>query len=385
MSAKEGTNGLCPICGKECPGYDQLKERRWLHEPLWDFAVYLVYRVRRVECPEHGIHAEALPWGDGKNHVTVSMMIFLASWAKRLSWSETAKLFQVDWRKVYESVKYVVEYGMLRRVIEGIRAIGVDEIHWGKGKKAGNYVTMVYQLDAGQRRLLSVEQGRSARSLWKALRSLGTDTIGKIEFVCSDMWKPYLQVIRERLPKSVNILDRFHVCSHVNKAVDETRRSEVTRLAGKPSGKKLKKMRFTLLKSGKRVRGKARSKLNALIRRGQATARAWLLKESFGHFWTYISPHCARKFLREWCSRASRSRIQPMIKVAKMLTTHTDLLINWFHAKKQFSNSITEGLNNKARACTRRAYGHRTFHVMQLSLFHTLGNLPEPPKTHRFC
>jgi hypothetical protein len=34
---------------------------------------------------------------------------------------------------------------------------------------------------------------------------------------------------------------------------------------------------------------------------------------------------------------------------------------------------------------TRKAYGFRTFNAAETALYHTLGDLPEPPVTHRFC
>ena len=33
--------------------------------------------------------------------------------------------------------------------------------------------------------------------------------------MCSDMWKPYLNVIAEKLGQAVHVLDRFHVMQHV--------------------------------------------------------------------------------------------------------------------------------------------------------------------------
>jgi len=48
-------------------------------------------------------------------------------------------------------------------------------------------------------------------------------------------------------------------------------------------------MRWSLLRRGSRVRGRAREKLNALLASKLATARAWDLKESFQYFWHYKS------------------------------------------------------------------------------------------------
>ena len=136
---------------------------------------------------------------------------------------------------------------------------------------------------------------------------------------------------------------------------------------------------------GSRVRGKARKKLNALIASKLNTARAWELKEAFGHFWKYKSVLWAGGFLDAWCERALRSRLEPMQKVARMLRNHEELLMNWFRAKGELSSAAVEGLNNKIRVITRRSYGFRTCNGIEVALYHTLGRLPEPESTHRFC
>ena len=147
----------------------------------------------------------------------------------------------------------------------------------------------------------------------------------------------------------------------------------------------LKKMRWQLLKRGSRVRGRARVKLNALLASQLATARAWNLKDTFEYFWHYKSPLWASAFLEYWTTRALRSRLEPMQKVARILRAHAPLLLNWFKAKGEISSGPVEGLNNKIRVVTRRAYGFRTYKAMEIALYHTLGRLPEPKSTHDFC
>ena len=134
------------------------------------------------------------------------------------------------------------------------------------------------------------------------------------------------------------------------------------------------------------MRGKAGVRLKALVASKLATARAWILKETFEHFWTYKSLTWARYFLECWTERALRSRLEPMQKVARMLRAHQKLLWNWFKAKGEVSSGAVEGLNNKIRVITRRSYGFSTFKAMEIALYHTLGRLPEPDEfTHRFC
>jgi transposase len=387
LASHSGMRARCSQCRLPAPGYDRLPERHWDFVPLWGIPVSFRYAPRRVECVEHGIVVEHIPWSDGKRPLTTAMMGFIARWARRLSWRETATVFQTSWESVYRSVEWFVEWGLAHRQLCGVESIGVDEIHWGHGKRADNFLTVIYQIDAGCRRLLWIGKRRSEKTLRRGLKELGPEFVKGLRFVCSDMWKPYLKVIADQAGQALHVLDRFHITMHMNLAVDEVRRAESTRLraGSKDKAKRLKNMRWSLLRKGSRVRGHAREKLNALLASKLATARAWELKEVFQHFWTYTSPLWASAFLDYWCQRAMRSRLEPIKKVARMLRTHEDLLMNWFRAKGEISSGAVEGLNNKIRVVTRRSFGFRTYKAMEIALFHTLGRLPEPESTHKFC
>ena len=376
---------ICPKCGKACPTYDHLSEREWQFVPCWGLAVFFHYAPRRVSCPEHGILVEAMPWSDGKRPYCKAMMQFLGNWARRLSWQETATIFKVSWQAVYRAVDWMVDWGLKHRSLDGITAISMDEIHVGHGKKSFNYLTVIYEIDAQCRRLLWVGRKRTAATLRKGLAALGDPVLKGIQYVCSDMWKAYLNVVGTRLKHACHMIDRFHITQHLNEAVDEVRRKDVAAMTARPRAKqKLKKMRWILLSRKTRVLGKAREKLNRLLSGRLQTGKAYILKEAFGHFWDYRSVTWAGAFMRAWIQRAKRSRIAPMIKVANMIEAHEGLILNWIRARREVFTGATEGLNNKARVVTRRSYGFRTFHIMELALYHTLGQLPEPAVTHRF-
>jgi len=385
IEAHQGMRGKCSKCQKSCPGYDLLPERRWIFIPLWAIAVWFFYAPRRVECEQHGVVIEHIPWSHGKSPVTLAMMGFLARWARRLSWRETARVFQTSWESVYRSVEWFVSWGLEHRVLEGVQSIGIDEIYWGRGRRSEAFLTVIYQIDGHCRRLLWVGRKRTKATLNRGLDVLGESVVSGLKFVCSDMWKPYLKVIAERAGHAMHVLDRFHITMHLNQGVDQVRRAESTRLRGQPLADRLKKMRWKLLRKGSRVRGRARMKLQGLLASKLATGRAWDLKECFQHFWKYKSHIWAGAFLDYWTQRAMRSRLEPMKKVARMLRTHENLILNWFKAKGEVSSGAVEGLNNKIRVVTRRAYGFRTFKAMEVALYHNLGRLPEPESTHRFC
>ena len=115
--------------------------------PLWGITARFFYAARRVNCATHGVVVEHLPWSQGKRPVTTAMMGFLARWARQLSWRQTARTFQTSWEAVYRSVEWYVQWGLEHRELVGIESLGVDEIHWGQGKRADQFLTVIYQID----------------------------------------------------------------------------------------------------------------------------------------------------------------------------------------------------------------------------------------------
>jgi transposase len=350
--------------------------------PIWNIPVALSYTMRRVECPTCGIKVETVPWAQGKHACCDVLRHFLARWARRLSWKETASCFHTSWDTVCRSVKWVVDFGLKHRDLENITAIGVDEVSYSKGH---NYMTLVYQIDKGRKRLLGVIKDRETQSLASFFENFGAERCARIKVVCSDMWKPYLNVIARMLPAALNILDRFHIVKKLSEAVDEVRRTEVKQLKSDGFDPVLSTSRYCFLKRPENLTARQHTKLKDLLKFDLRSVRAYLLKESFDAFWQYNSPYWARWFLKKWCTRAMRSKLDPMKKFVKTLRAHEDLLMNYFIAGKLYSSGIVEGLNLRINLCMRKAYGYRSFDLLQTSLFHTLGDLPEPKFTHRFC
>ena len=197
VSERQGSRGICSGCGTKGPGYDRQPERRWEFVPLWGLLVFLVYAPRRVDCRKCGPTIERLPWASGKHQICDVFRLFLAQWARLLSWAEVARCFGVAWADVYGAVKWVVDYGIENRDLSGVVALGVDEIHVGKKEK---FWTLVYQIDDHCKRLLWIGQDRTEETFSLFFEVFGTEFASGIRFVCSDMWKPYLNAVARQPP-----------------------------------------------------------------------------------------------------------------------------------------------------------------------------------------
>lgn len=381
IEPRKNSRAICSGCHQQRPGYDRLPAREFQYVPLWNIAVVFVYAMRRVDCPQCGIIVESVPWGVGKHGLTRSFIIFLASWSKRLSWSEVATIFGTTWHRVFDAVRWVVEFGLSQRNISEVTAIGVDEIQYGKGHQ---YLTMVYQIDNNTKRLLYVGVDRTARTLLRFFHDCGRCWCQNIQFVCSDMWKPYLKVIAKKLSNAVHVMDRFHVIANLNKALNEIRASEARQMFRQGYEDVLKHTKYCFLKNPENLTPGQKLRLSDILQYDLKSVRAYLLKESFQIFWTYNSPYWAEWFLKKWCIRAMRSKLEPIKKFVRMIRNHQDLMLNWFRARKAFSSGVVEGLNRKVNLITRKSYGFKNVEVLKIALYHTLGKLPEPEVTHKF-
>lgn len=382
LSPRKNSRGTCCTCGKYCSTYDTQFIRDYEYVPLWGIRVYLRYAARRVNCKVDGIHIERLPWAEGKERTTKSYQSFLAQWAKRISWKEVARVFNTSWETVFRSVDWVVHYGLAHREWDNVEQIGVDEIFVFKGYRC---LTLVYQLDKGFRRLLWCAPKREAETLLKFFRTFGKERSERLRFVCSDMWAPYLKVIKEKAVNALNVLDRFHIMKKFNEAIDEVRRQEVKKLKAEEKENVLENGRWVLLKKVANLTQNQTHKLSELLKINLSSVKAYLLKEDFQRFWAYKSPTWADKFLEDWVTRTMKSKLEPMKKVAKMLRSHKELILNWFRADGQLSSGPVEGLNNKAKLAVKKAYGFKSLKCLRIALYHQLGGLVEPPWAHRFC
>jgi hypothetical protein len=319
--------------------------------------VFLVYAMRRVSCPTcKRVVIEQIPWATGKSPMTLAFLVFLASWAKVVAWKEVGIRFRVGWDAVYRAVEWVVEYGKEHRNLEGVTAVGVDEIQRSHGR---HYLTMVYQIDAGCRRLLWIGRGRTKKAFQAVLHLV---------------WKRSLRQDPILLHRHVETLSRSHrqactrcprPCSTVSISSPNLAWQSITSGAKKPPGLRAKgkqilvRTRWIWLKPVNLTRKQRHHRRDLFanpVNLDLKTIKAYFFRLDLDRLYgTTPFPEHAGHPSDDWCQRVMRSRIQPMMTVARTFRSHRDLILNYFRARKVFSSGVVEGLNNKAKVGMRRA------------------------------
>ena len=367
----------CGVCNSPGDYRDTLSERRFRHVPLWALPVILVYTPCRVTCPCcKSVHVENMPWAAGKKRLTKALAVSIATWAKSLTWLQVARQFQCSWGTVAAAVAHVVTFGQSRRDLSGITHIGIDEISRQKGHV---YLTNVYDLKSGT--LIWSGEGRSIDSLEAFFNFFGPERTKQLKGICCDMWPAFINAVKAKAPQATLVFDKFHIVKKITEAVDTVRRQEI-----QDKGKEHKQLvagsRYIWLKNPWNLTDKQKASLSYLETLNLGIHKAYLLKESFRDFWQSDTKEIAEKFLEQWCSWADESDIKPMKDVAKLLRRHEENILTYFNMP--ISNGIVEGLNNKAKVISHRAYGFRTAKNFILNLYHCMGNLTMPTTLHRF-
>jgi transposase len=276
----------------------------------------------------------------------------------------------VNWKTIAAVVEGVVLWGLQHRRWEPLHVIGIDEVSRRKGQR---YLTIVYDLSRG--RVVWVGRDRTTETMERFFTWLGPRRARAIHTVCCDMWSVYIDAVETHLPQAALVFDRFHVSQYLSRAVDEVRRQTWRQLQGAEKVE-FKHTRFLWLKNPENLAPDERTRLSALLRLNSPIVRAYLLKEDLRRFWTYRYTAWAGAHLLQWLWRASHSRLEPFKKLARMLRAHLDGILVW--TKLRVSNGALEGMNNKVKVISHRAYGYRTTWTYMANIYHCCAGLPQP-------
>jgi transposase len=364
----------CPECGVACKLYDHQAERRWRHLDTCQYQTILHAEPPRSECPEHGVKVIRLPWAEPSSRFTALFEALAIEWLKAASQKAVAGLLKLSWDEIHGIMERAVERGLARRQCEIVSQVGVYEKAFRKGH---SYLTLVN--DLVRRRVLYVAEERKQSSLDGFWETLTTEQINGIEAVAMDMWDPYIASVREHLPDADGkiVFDKFHVTKHLGDAVDRVRRKEnkILKAAGDD---RLAGTRYDWLRNPVSMEPKDRKEFAQLRDSGLKTSRAWVLKEIFLRLYEYVYERPARKHFRWWRNWARRSRLQPMIEVARMLQRRFENIITYL--RHRITNVGSESINAKVQWVKYTARGFRNKRNFIHAIYFHCGGLDLAPE-----
>lgn len=363
----------CASCGCKAWRYDRRPLRRWRHLPWGRTSVELLYEPWRVQCRDCGVRVEEVPWAARGSRFTYDFEELAAYLAQVTDQTQVQRLLGISWSSVGSILDRVVARRLDPSRLEGLRRIGIDEFSY---RKRHGYLSIV--VDHDRRRVVWVGEGKSSATLDPFFELLGEARCQAIETVTIDLSAAFIKAVRQALPDAEIVFDRFHVQRLASDAVDEVRRSIVRELAANPEeARSVKGTRYVLLKNPWNLSRTQRSKLAELQKTNKRLYRAYLLKETLAQTLDYRQPWRARKALDEWLSWASRSKLQPFVKVARTIRRHREGILAYI--KTRLTNGLVEGINGKVRMIARRAFGFHSYEALKAMIFLNCGGLELKP------
>lgn len=367
----------CGVCRRRAPVYDRRPLRWWRHLVVGARVVRLAYAPRRVHCRRCGVRTEQVPWGASASRFSWAFEEWVAYLAQITDQTKVHKLTGVAWSTVGQIIERVVSRRLSPERLSNLRRIGIDEFSY---RKRHRYLTIV--VDHDRRRVVWAAEGRSAETLRGFFREVGPQACAAIELVSIDMAGGYKKAIAEFLPEAQVIYDRFHVQRLASDALDAVRRSLVREAAAEDDdsdeSQAIKKTRWVLLKGWHRLDAEERARLHEVQRTNRPLYRGYLLKETLAGALDYRQPARAEKALRSWIAWACRSRLRPFVRVARTLRTHFTGVLAYI--RHRLTNGLAEGLNNKLRIISRRAYGFHSAEALIAMLFLNSGGIELSPR-----
>jgi transposase len=311
------------------------------------------------------VKRERLDWLADNPLYTKRFAFYVGRRCRESTVQAIAEELHLNWHTVKELDKQYMREQLRRAGCPAPRVIGVDEIAVGKRH---SYRIVVSDLERG-RPIWFGGTDRSEASLDEFFAWLGPGKCRKIRVAVMDMWKAFRNsTLKEgHAPQARIIYDKFHVMSHLGKAMDEVRRREYARLSGKDR-RFIKGQRYNLLSRRENLTTEGRQALRLLFRANKRLHTAYLLKESFGQLWDYNRPGWARRFFAHWKDALKWQRLEPFRKFAAMVERHWDGIEAYCHEENKVPLGFVEGFNNKIRALQGRAYGYRDEEYFRLKI-----------------
>lgn len=372
----KGQKWPCPVCGDHLPVYDHSEERVWRHLDSCQFLTYLHASPPRVKCPKDGVHQVRLAWAEPKSRFTLLFERMAIDVMQVTNIKAARKILRISWDEAWHILNRAVERGLRRKEPRLIKHLGVDEKAIARGQ---SYFTLVCDLDLGT--VEHIGDGRNRRSFEPYLESLTSEQLEAIVAIAMDMHEAYVQAALAKIPDADQkiVFDLFHIMQHMSGAVDEVRRKEHQALIG-AGDRRLARTRYMWLYGKEKVPRKYWDAFYTLRKSDLKTAKAWALKENLRRLWRYKRLSAARSYRKSWYFWATHCRLEPVVKVAKMLRRRLAQILNYF--SHRITNALSEGINSKVEAIKNAARGYRNPERFKIMIWFRLGGLDLYPGTH---
>jgi len=348
----------------EFKAYDTT-DKAWRHLNFFQYECYLHARVPRIQLIDNSVKLITTPWEGKSKGFTLLFEALILQLVSNMTVFKVSKIINVSDDKLWRMLDKYIDISLLKRNLEDVKAIGIDET---SRKKGHNYITLFVDLE--KRKSIFITEGKNSKTVAKFKEDFEKHKgdVKRIKNVSCDMSPAFIKGVKENLPNADITFDKFHIIKIINEAVDKVRRSEIK------IESILKTNRYVLLKNRENLTIKEREKLEKLLlsKLNLKTLRAYHIRETFQEIYKADTKEEFLLLLKKWYFWATHSRLEPIKKAAYTIKKHWDGVVKW--KESLINNGILEGLNSVIQAAKSKARGYKTIKNLKIIAYLLTGD-----------
>lgn len=350
----ENDHVKCPVCGKKAVNVHSRRNQVIQDTPIRDKKVAVRLEKRRYSCSHCGKRAipKRIESITKYSRKTERFKFHLLKQTDSRNYSRVAREHGLSYTSILNSVNTqidaLIEKAQLEHLDE-IEAISIDEFAIKKKHKYAVALT-----DPINGKLIDVLSSRKKKDLIEYFNSWPEELREQIKYFSMDMWSPYKAVAETVFPNAQIVVDKFHLVTAINNALDKLRIKEQDKQTA-ANRKKFYKSRLILLMAGEDLDDDSHQRLIEIFKLSPALEKAWELKEQFRDLLQIPDVKESIEALNHWYEKVSQAKLNLFYTAKRTVKNWEENVINYF--KTRITNGFAEGLNNKIKLIKRIGYG----------------------------
>jgi transposase len=162
----------------------------WRRLDLGRLRLVVKAKLRRIDCPTHGVRTEGVPFARVESGFTRDFEDLVAWLATRMDKTAVRRFLRVAWQTVGAICARVVADRLNPGRLEALFEVGIDEVSWRKGDR---YLTLVTDHRCGK--VVWGAEGKDTATCDQFFAELGADRAAKLTAVSTDMGAAYLKSV----------------------------------------------------------------------------------------------------------------------------------------------------------------------------------------------
>lgn len=336
----------CPKCGSVGRLYRHgVKAIDYRDAPAFGKQFVIRCQVQRWRCREcNETSMQPLPDMDTRRRMTKRCVEFIEQQGAHRTYADIARTIGVDEKTVRNICNEKFEREMRDRQIVAPRILGIDELTL-LGRKRTLFV------DVGGKKLLDLIDAMNRGKVERWLTRLPQRD--EVLCVTIDMWGPYKAAVNAILPNARIVVDKWHVLSKLNMALDRVR-NRARREAG--IRRNPQKGRRLLQTSRHKLSPWRRATVDGMLANSPLLDAAWHAKEVFYDIWDVRPRADAEALFDRWAATIPANIEAEFRPIAQMVQNWREEIFAFFDYP--VTNAYTEARNGLIKIANRAGRGY---------------------------